>query len=143
MSSSWALIQKEGEILMIRRALDRGRGGQWCMPGGTMWKGELPEVACVRETYEETGLRVTIKQPIAVFRDSHYFLCSLNAPDPEVRLRTIEASDYIWTQPKDILRLGTIMDLRRVIPLFSHVGLTLPDLPHGLKMAVPEALYGS
>lgn len=141
MSSAWALIEHQGDILFIRRAFDRGRGGQWCLPGGTIWRGERPDVACVREAYEETGLRVTILRPLAVFRDAHYFQCKLNTNPPELNLRVQEAIDSNWIAPQDILKLGTIMDLRRLIPIFELTGLRLPQLPHELQLAVPEQLY--
>lgn len=141
MSSSWALIENDGSILLIRRALERGRGGQWCLPGGTMWKNESPAVACVRETFEETGLRVTIDKPLAIFKDAHYFLCQLNGNNQTVKLREEEAIDYRWLEPRHILSLGTIMDLRRLVPIMEHVGLQTPVLPQTLKMAVPESLF--
>ena len=141
MSSAWALIEYEGDILMIRRALERGRGGQWCLPGGTMWKNEPPDVACVREAFEETGLRVSIERPLAVFRDAHYFLCRLNDDEPKVNLRIQEAIDHMWICPSRILSLGTILDLRRLIPILEHTGLTPPSLPRGLQVAIPESLY--
>ena len=100
MSSAWALIENDGEVLFVRRALDRGRGGQWCLPGGTMWKNERPEVACVREAFEETGLRVTVLRPIAVFRSAHYFLCRLNSPRDLLDLRRCECIDSSWTDPQ-------------------------------------------
>lgn len=141
MSSAWALIEHQGDILMIRRAFDRGRGGQWCLPGGTIWRNERPDVACVREAYEETGLRVTIKQPLAIFRDAHYFLCKLNTETQELNLRTQEAIDSNWISPQQILSLGTIMDLRRIIPLLELTGLKMPLIPQGLQLAAPDQLF--
>lgn len=141
MSSAWALIEHEGEVLFVRRAFDRGRGGQWCLPGGTIWKNERPDVACVREAFEETGLRVTIVRPIAVFRDAHYFLCRLNSDRSSLDLRQCECIDSDWVFPERLLRLGTIMDLRRMIPVLEFSGLRTPRVPRGLRMAVPERLF--
>lgn len=141
MSSAWALIENDSEILFVRRALDRGRGGQWCLPGGTMWKNERPDVACVREAFEETGLRVTIVRPVATFHDAHYFLCRLNSPRELMNLRERECIDSSWIIPTNLLTLGTIMDLRRMIPLFEFSGLRPPRLPRGLRPAVPEKLF--
>jgi len=141
MSSAWALIHHHNQILMIRRAFDRGRGGQWCLPGGTIWRGERPDVACVREAFEETGLRVTIERPIAVFHDAHYFLCTLNTRRDCLNLRRCECIDSSWIIPSDILTLGTIMDLKRMIPIFEFTGLHGPRVPRGLKTAIPEHLF--
>ena len=141
MSSAWALIEHENEMLFVRRAFDRGRGGQWCLPGGTIWKNERPDVACVREAFEETGLRVTIERPVAVFRDAHYFLCRLNCARGIMKLRECECIDSDWISPSDMLKLGTIMDLKRIIPLVEFSGLSPPNMPRGLRPAVPEHLF--
>ena len=106
-----------------------------------MWRGERPDVACVREAYEETGLRVIIKRPIAVFKDAHYFLCTLTTPRANLSLRQVECIDSNWIYPNKILRLGSVMDLRRMIPILGLVGLEAPSLPRGLKPAVPERLF--
>ncbi|MFU8806164.1 MAG: NUDIX hydrolase [Bradymonadaceae bacterium] len=141
MSSAWALIEDGGELLFIRRAFIVGRGGQWCPPGGTIWKNEWPEVACVREAYEETGLRVTIERPLAVFESAHYFLCRLNRSRDKLTLRAQECIDARWISPEELLKIGTIMDLRRIIPILSLCGLETPVVPEGLVPAVPKKVF--
>jgi 8-oxo-dGTP diphosphatase len=54
-----ALIEREGQILMGRRANDPRRG-LWTLPAGFIDAGEDPEQAIVRECFEETGLKVRI-----------------------------------------------------------------------------------
>ena len=48
------LRDPRGSVLMVRRA----DNGQWSMPGGAMELGERVDVTLVRETEEETGVRV-------------------------------------------------------------------------------------
>lgn len=141
MASAWALIEDAGQLLFIRRAFDLGRGGQWCPPGGTIWRNEWPEVACVREAFEETGLRVTIRRPIAKFDTAWYFVCSLNGGRADMSLRARECIDGRWIYPHEILRLGTVMDLRRIIPLLDLSGFRAPSMPRGLEPAIPEELF--
>lgn len=141
MASAWALIESEGNLLFIRRSLDVGRGGQWCPPGGTIWKNEWPEVACVREAFEETGLRVTVQRPVAKFESAWYFLCSLNSEREDINLRAQECIDARWVRANEILGLGTVMDLRRIIPLLEISGFRPPNMPSGLEPAVPEQLF--
>ncbi len=141
MASSWALIEDEGQLLFVRRAFDVGRGGQWCPPGGTIWRNEWPEVACVREAFEETGLRVTVERPLAVFGTAYYFLCSLNSPRGQIKLRAHECIDHEWVIPSEILQIGTIMDLRRILPILELGGFPLPKVPKNLALAVPEKIY--
>jgi ADP-ribose pyrophosphatase YjhB (NUDIX family) len=52
------LVEKEGRILLIRRAVDPGLG-KWGLPSGFVEWDESPERAAVRETAEETGLTVS------------------------------------------------------------------------------------
>jgi 8-oxo-dGTP diphosphatase len=46
-----------GRILILRRAGETTRGGDWCLPGGKIDYGDTVEQAAVRELEEETGLR--------------------------------------------------------------------------------------
>lgn len=56
---SYALIHREGQILLSR--LSGGSGhGRWTLPGGGVEFGEHPEHAAAREAWEETGLRVRV-----------------------------------------------------------------------------------
>ena len=141
MSSAWAVIEDENEVLFVRRALDLGRGGQWCPPGGTIWEEEWPEVACVREVYEETGLRVTVDEPIAVFESAHYFRCSLNSEHEDLSLKANECIDAKWVEPETLLEIGPVMDLRRIIPVLDLAGLRPPAPPDNFDLAVPKKVF--
>jgi ADP-ribose pyrophosphatase YjhB (NUDIX family) len=54
---------KREKILLTRRT-DNGR---WCLPGGAMDAGESLVEACVREVFEETGLKVRVLKLIGVY----------------------------------------------------------------------------
>jgi 8-oxo-dGTP pyrophosphatase MutT (NUDIX family) len=58
-----AIFDGDDRLLLTRRA-DNGR---WCMPGGACEVGEAPSVAAVRETEEETGLRVVARALIGLY----------------------------------------------------------------------------
>lgn len=106
-----------------------------------MWHNEWPEVACVREAFEETGLRVTIRRPLAVFESAHYFLCRLNSPREDIRLREDECIAFEWVSPEELLSIGTIMDLRRILPILELGGFEIPNVPPGLVPAIPEKVF--
>jgi 8-oxo-dGTP diphosphatase len=54
-----ALIVRDGEVLLVRRANDPQRG-LWTLPAGFIDAGEDPAQAVVRECLEETGLQVRV-----------------------------------------------------------------------------------
>ncbi len=64
---------KEGKILITRRNLKPGKN-KWALPSGFIESGEEPEVACLRELKEETGLKGKIKKLIGVYlqKTSYY-----------------------------------------------------------------------
>ena len=76
---SRAVIERDGMILLSHETLS----GWWLVPGGGMEEGETPEICCVRETEEETGLIVTpLRQFLTLVEYyeeyryiSHYFVC--------------------------------------------------------------------
>jgi 8-oxo-dGTP pyrophosphatase MutT (NUDIX family) len=49
----------------------RTDNGQWCLPGGAMDPGESVAETCVREVWEETGLRVEIVRLVGVYTSPH------------------------------------------------------------------------
>ncbi|MHA1349950.1 MAG: NUDIX domain-containing protein [Promethearchaeota archaeon] len=57
---------KKGSIVLIRRKNPPFKG-ELALPGGFVEVGETVEDACIREAYEETNIRVTIKKLIGVF----------------------------------------------------------------------------
>ena len=98
-----ALIEKDGEYLMIKEGKDRCRG-KWNIPGGGVEHGEKPPEAVKREVWEETGLEVdevegllgvvdgTSTQdghPVIVF----VFKCTVKdgKPDPEFDEEVLDA----------------------------------------------------
>jgi len=61
-----AVENREGKILIARRNLKPGIN-KWALPGGFVESDEAPEIACLRELKEETGLKGKIKRLIGVY----------------------------------------------------------------------------
>jgi ADP-ribose pyrophosphatase YjhB (NUDIX family) len=59
-------IDKKGKILIAKRNLKPGIN-KWALPGGFVESNETPEIACLRELEEETGLKGKIKRLIGVY----------------------------------------------------------------------------
>jgi len=57
---------EDGRVLLTRRAINPGLG-KWTFPGGFVDWGEEVGAAAVRETYEETGLRVDLGDLVGVY----------------------------------------------------------------------------
>lgn len=64
-SSGAAVLDSRGRLLLLKRADE----DIWCFPKGTLEGGETLAEAATREVREETGLEVTILQPI---HEVHY-----------------------------------------------------------------------
>ena len=60
------VIEREGKLLLIRRANDPERG-KWAFPAGFVDGGENPARAAERESLEETGLTVRTTGVLDVF----------------------------------------------------------------------------
>ena len=56
--SAAVYVEREGEILLLKRAEGGAMAGQWFLPGGMIEAGELPEDGARRELFEEAGLEV-------------------------------------------------------------------------------------
>ena len=52
-----AILEKKGSIVLVRRRYEP-QVGRWGLPAGFMEYGEGPEETAIRETLEETGLRI-------------------------------------------------------------------------------------
>jgi 8-oxo-dGTP diphosphatase len=97
------IVEHEGKFLLLKRAkLARGENGFWELPGGGQDFGESPHEALIRELDEETGLKVTIENPVCVWhhlRENNVqiigmtFICK--AITTEVVLSD-EHSDFAW-----------------------------------------------
>lgn len=65
-----AVVAWDEKILLARRAIEP-RAGHWTLPGGFMEIGETAEAGAARETLEETGVRATIDDLLAVYSLPH------------------------------------------------------------------------
>ncbi len=65
-ASAGALVEREGQVLLVRRAIDPWKG-DWYLPAGYLEVDEPPARGAERETYEETGLRVRASRLLQIY----------------------------------------------------------------------------
>ncbi len=112
-----AVIVDGNRVLIGLREEDTTLAGYWEFPGGKVEAGESDEAAAVRETWEETGLRVDVvdEYPPEEFDYEHdsvavrFFRCRLasskNEPTPD-RFRWVDQhllSEYRFPPANDRL----------------------------------------
>lgn len=113
-------VEGRSQVLLVRRGSEP-MAGCWSLPGGAIELGETAREGCIRETLEETGLRV---EPIAavetfdiIHRDPegrvqyHYlivdFLCRLRGDASEAEPRSgSDAGEAVWADVQGVLEDG-------------------------------------
>ncbi len=125
-----ALVVYEGRVLLLREAgtyADGTNAGCYDVCGGRLKPGEHFQEALKREVFEETGLVVTVGEPIAVgewrpiVRDEQwqivgiYFLCQ--ASSAQVRLSE-DHDQYVWIDPATYAQFPILDTLKTVFPQY-------------------------
>lgn len=118
---SAVIFDPDRRILFMKRT----RGVYWCLPGGRLDIGESAHECCVRETFEETGLRTRIVRLISANTDPRRVV---HYPDGNVHqsfvlcfeveviagelTRGPESESFRWCAPSDLDDLVLIPDSR-------------------------------
>jgi 8-oxo-dGTP diphosphatase len=132
--AAYAVILREGRILLSRLAPKVSREELWTLPGGGLDHGEDPRDAVIREIYEETGLTATVGETARVYSahmpgawrdgmqvDAHALRIVYDgwvAPDsPEPRVVEIDGStvEAAWIPVADVLS-----GARPVVPMVTE-----------------------
>lgn len=97
------LPEREGRVLLTRRSIDPGRG-LWTNPGGFVDYGETVSDAAVRETLEETGLKVDLTGLLNVYTyPGAPVIVVYRAVVVGGTLSTCAENDRLeWVRPEDI-----------------------------------------
>ena len=61
-----AIVLRNGKVLLVRREFPPFKN-HWAIPGGFVEADESVEEAVVRETYEETGMKVKVLSLVGVY----------------------------------------------------------------------------
>jgi len=122
-------ITDTGEIILIRRGIEPGRGS-WAQPGGFLEVDETVHQAAIRETWEETGLLVEpgeivglytrLEASVVTIAFEARILGGTAAPTPE-------ATEIVAYAPEDIPWEGIAFKTTRWA-LHDWLGRRRPDL---------------
>jgi len=98
-----AVVTRDGEVLVIRRAAGVPRPGYWTPVSGRIQPGEGQPEAVAREVREEVGLRVTPRAKVWECdtddgRFRLYWWLATAAPG-DLSLDQAEVSDALWIPP--------------------------------------------
>ncbi len=144
-------LVRDGHVLLLRKAAGLWGEGKWNAPGGKVLPGEDPAQAAVRETYEETGLRVgplrhrgvlhftfdggTLPDWIVDVFWADAFTGTLRAGDEgELQWFPVEGLPYDEMWPDDRLWLPHLLAGRRFRGRFHFDGAAAHLLHHELDL---------
>jgi ADP-ribose pyrophosphatase YjhB (NUDIX family) len=94
----------DGRVLLTRRSIEPSRG-KWTFPGGFVDWGEPVDAAALRETWEETGLKVDLDGLLGVYSypGTPIVIVVYRASVVGGEIRTCHENDRVeWVVPAEI-----------------------------------------
>lgn len=113
-SAGGLILDSDGYVLVVKPSYRE----DWLLPGGVVELGETPAQAVIRETREETGLRVSVISLLAIdslvatgdFGESVHFLFHCKAgPDADTRLLMVDGTEIVEARFMHILEAGQLL----------------------------------
>ncbi|MBN2048048.1 MAG: NUDIX domain-containing protein [Anaerolineaceae bacterium] len=128
-----AVLDASGKKVLLTRRIDNGL---WCLPSGGMDAGESLEETCAREVWEETGLRVVVRDLIGLYSSPDVLVIYSDGNKAQIvsllfavdviggELRTSdETSEYAWFTLEEARKLAVMENHReRIEDLFCWQG---------------------
>ena len=114
-----AVVVRDGELLMVQRDTDPGKG-LWSVPGGRLEAGEYLSAAVAREVKEETGLDISVGELLGILEvvgDPHYVILDFvatTADEAEPRAGD-DVADVRWVPLDEVSKLECTPRLRETL----------------------------
>ncbi|GIW61302.1 MAG: DNA mismatch repair protein MutT [Patescibacteria group bacterium] len=118
-----AILDKEKNLLILKRASHDSHPGIWEIPGGALNFNEDLDQGVQREVYEETGLSVNALFPFAAYSEISTkgyqviriaYLCKLLNDKHSVSLSS-EHDEYQWVNLEQVTRINRSNFLNHVL----------------------------
>ena len=118
-SAMVVIINDMGSVLLLHR-LDRPDvkfPNRWGFPGGGSDANEDPLQTAIRETYEETGLRLDprdlnlLYKKITDGKNVYFFVCNIYSGKVDPQKVKEEHQNFVWTDPNDLDRYHVSEDV--------------------------------
>ena len=129
--------ERDGQILLMKRAEGTAMAGQYFMPGGIVDPGETPYEGVARELLEETGLTFVGEPtmvgcyPMWIYGQDFLQLSFRGAVEGEV-VQSAEHTDHRWVDPAEMTGLFTPESMaaiadgdERIVDLLTKIGADL------------------
>ena len=120
------LLNRDGKVLLTRRASGTYAEDEWCMAGGKLDEGEHPRKAVIREVAEEIGIMFTpssyygeIENPNTSRGEkwiTHYFIGETNVLPAQFREE--EISEVRFFSQSDLQEIDIAFDHKEVLLQF-------------------------
>jgi 8-oxo-dGTP diphosphatase len=108
------ILNKEDHVLLLKRPAWIGWGpNKWAYPGGKLEKGESPEEAATRETFEETQLVVSSLKPLPIEIEPHLTFYYTRNYKGKVEIDW-EHVDWAWVPPAELGDYDLAPDVSRL-----------------------------
>ena len=86
-----AIFNKQGDLLIAQRPLDKHMGGLWEFPGGKVEAGEAVTDALCRELDEELGIQPLSWEPLISIEHTY--------PEKNSSARCLDRQGFSWRSP--------------------------------------------
>ncbi|MBS3143144.1 NUDIX hydrolase [Candidatus Woesearchaeota archaeon] len=112
-------VEHDGHILLLHRQDHKPYGNTWGIPAGKVDPGEEYLQAVIREVFEETGIRLYMKNVRLLktvpdrYPDSDFWYHMFKTrfeTRPAVQLNPKEHKEYRWVKPLEALTMPLILD---------------------------------
>lgn len=121
MITAHVFVFHDGKILLLQRAEGNSAAGKWDIPGGRNENGESLEETAVRESLEESGIRIRDIRPLHSSSEEFHgekverHVYQATSDSASVTVDPKEHTTYVWATPTEALDIDLISYFKEII----------------------------